>query len=122
MAHENVTFDRVVAGQPVVAYMGDDARGEYIYKFVSDAQWDPKDASAANRLAAGDKYLDKGTLFVARFKDDGTGEWVELSMNNPVIANSSYSSSRATPTSASSPAWPPTPWPPPRWTALSGPG
>ncbi len=88
--HENVTFDRVVAGQPVVAYMGDDARGEYIYKFVSTAVWDPKDAQGGNRLAAGDKYLDKGTLFAARFKDDGTGEWMELSLNNPVIANSSY--------------------------------
>jgi len=90
MGHENVTFDRVVAGQPLVAYMGDDARGEYIYKFVSEARWDPKDAQPANRLAAGDKYLDKGTLFVARFKDDGSGEWIELSMNNPVIAGSSY--------------------------------
>jgi secreted PhoX family phosphatase len=90
VGHENVTFDRAVAGQPVVAYMGDDARNEYIYKFVSDAKWDPKDASPANRLAAGDKYLDKGTLFVARFKDDGSGEWKELSMNNPVIAGSSY--------------------------------
>ncbi len=90
MGHENITFARVSAGQPVVAYMGDDARGEYIYKFVSDAKWDPKDAEGSNRLAAGDKYLDKGTLFVARFKDDGSGEWVELSMNNPVIANSSY--------------------------------
>jgi hypothetical protein len=88
--HENVTFDRVQAGQPVVAYMGDDARGEYIYKFVSAALWDPKDAQGGNRLAAGDKYLDKGTLFAARFKDDGTGEWMELSLNNPVIANSSY--------------------------------
>ncbi len=90
MGHENITFARVSAGQPVVAYMGDDARGEYIYKFVSDAKWDPADATGANRLAAGDKYLDKGTLYVARFKDDGTGEWIELSMNNPVIANSSY--------------------------------
>ena len=90
MGHENATFANVRAGEPVVAYMGDDARGEYIYKFVSEAKWDPKDAQAANRLAAGDKYLDKGTLYVARFKDDGTGEWVELSMNNPVIANSSY--------------------------------
>jgi len=88
--HENVTFDRVVAGQPVVAYMGDDSRGEYIYKFVSTALWDPKDAQGSNRLAAGDKYLDKGVLFVARFKDDGTGEWMELSLNNPAIANSSY--------------------------------
>ena len=90
MGHENATFARVSAGQPVVAYMGDDSRGEYIYKFVSDARWDPADARPANRLAAGDKYLDKGTLFVARFKDDGSGEWLELSMNNPVIAGSSY--------------------------------
>jgi secreted PhoX family phosphatase len=90
LGHENATFARVSTGQPVVAYMGDDARGEYIYKFVSDARWDPADARPANRLAAGDKYLDKGTLFVARFKGDGTGEWLELSMNNPVIAGSSY--------------------------------
>jgi secreted PhoX family phosphatase len=90
MGHENVTFARVVTGLPVVAYMGDDARGEYIYKFVSAAMWDPVDARPVNRLAAGDKYLDKGTLFVARFKSDGSGEWLELSMNNPVIAASSY--------------------------------
>lgn len=90
MGHENVTFAKPVAGQPVVAYMGDDARGEYIYKFVSSAKWDPADAAPTNRMAAGDKYLDKGTLYVARFKDDGTGEWLELSMDNPVIANSSY--------------------------------
>ncbi len=89
-AHESVAFAVPAAGQPIVAYMGDDARGEYIYKFVSEAMWDPKDAEPANRLAAGDKYLDKGTLFAARFKGDGTGEWVELSMNNPAIANSSY--------------------------------
>ncbi|OPF63747.1 PhoX family phosphatase [Hydrogenophaga sp. H7] len=89
-AHESVAFAKPVAGQPIVAYMGDDARGEYIYKFVSDAKWDPKDARPANRLAAGDKYLDKGTLFAARFKGDGTGQWLELSMNNPQIANSSY--------------------------------
>ena len=90
LGHENATFARAVAGQPVVAYMGDDARGEYIYKFVSTAKWDPADARPANRLAAGDKYLDKGTLYVARFKADGSGEWLELSMNNPVIAGSSY--------------------------------
>lgn len=90
MGHENATFAVPKAGQPVVVYMGDDARGEYIYKFVSAAKWDPKDAEPANRLAAGDKYLDKGTLYVARFKGDGTGEWLELSMKNPVIANSSY--------------------------------
>ena len=86
MGHENVTFATAVAGQAVVAYMGDDSRGEYIYKFVSAATWDARDASPANRLAAGDKYLDKGTLYVAKFKDNGTGEWVELSMRNPIVA------------------------------------
>jgi secreted PhoX family phosphatase len=86
MGHENVTFAKPVAGQPVVAYMGDDSRGEYIYKFVSEAKWDAKDANAVDRLAVGDKYLDKGTLFVAKFKEDGRGEWLELSMRNPVVA------------------------------------
>ncbi|MGM9427088.1 PhoX family protein [Hydrogenophaga sp. MI9] len=89
-AHESVAFARPVAGQPIVCYMGDDARGEYIYKFVSDAKWDPKDASPANRLAAGDKYLDKGTLYAARFKGDGSGQWLELSIDNPVLAGGSY--------------------------------
>jgi secreted PhoX family phosphatase len=69
--------------------MGDDARGEYMYKFVSAAKWDAADANPANPLATGDKYLDKGTLYAARFKDDGSGEWMELSLDNPVIAGSS---------------------------------
>lgn len=88
-AHESVSFAKPVAGQPVVAYMGDDARGEYMYKFVSAAKWDAADANPANPLATGDKYLDKGTLYAARFKDDGSGEWMELSLDNPVIAGSS---------------------------------
>jgi len=86
MGHENVTFAIPVAGQPIVAYMGDDARGEYIYKFVSGAKWESQDANPANRLATGSKYLDRGTLFVAKFRDDGVGEWIELSMKNPIVA------------------------------------
>jgi len=85
-AHESVSFAAPVVGRPIVAYMGDDARGEYMYKFVSAAKWDAADASPANRMAAGDKYLDQGTLFVAKFKDNGSGEWIELSMNNPIVA------------------------------------
>ncbi|CAM8664956.1 PhoX Predicted phosphatase [Comamonadaceae bacterium] len=85
-AHESVSFAKAVSGQPIVAYMGDDSRGEYMYKFVSAAKWDAADANASNRIAVGDKYLDKGTLFVASFKDDGTGTWIELSMNNPIVA------------------------------------
>ncbi|CDN86958.1 PhoX family protein [Hydrogenophaga intermedia] len=85
-AHENVSFAKPVAGQPVVAYMGCDARGEYIYKFVSAEKWDPADANPRNRLAAGDKYLDAGALYVARFNADGSGEWLELSPKNPAIS------------------------------------
>lgn len=69
-AHEGVVFAPAVAGQPVVCYSGDDSRFEYIYKFVSAAAYDPATASGA--------LLDDGTLFVAKFNDDGTGEWLAL--------------------------------------------
>ncbi|WP_206668588.1 PhoX family protein [Pseudomonas saliphila] len=69
-AHEAVVFAPVVEGKPVVCYSGDDSRFEYIYKFVSR---DPYyQASAAGEL------LDNGTLYVARFNDDGSGEWLPL--------------------------------------------
>jgi secreted PhoX family phosphatase len=86
-AHESVSFAKTTPGHAVVAYMGDDARFEYIYKYVSDAKWDPKDARAADKLAVGDKYLNKGTLYVARLHDTGAGEWLELSLANPMIGN-----------------------------------
>jgi hypothetical protein len=66
--------------------MGDDARNEYIYKWVSAANWDAADANAADRLAVGDKYLDNGKLYAAKFNADGTGEWLELSIADPAIA------------------------------------
>ena len=85
-AHESAAFGKVVAGQPLTVYMGDDSRGEYIYKFVSTALWDAADANAADRLAVGDKYLDSGKLYVAQFNADGTGTWVELSLAHAAIA------------------------------------
>lgn len=89
-AHEDCRVSRAIAGQPLAFYMGDDSTGEYIYKFVSDALWDPKDINGG--YAAGDKYMDKGKFYVARFDFDevsgkGTGTWLELSMSNPSIAN-----------------------------------
>lgn len=76
--HEGAWLGRLIPGKKVSVYMGDDGRGEYFYKFVSDKSWDPRDAKAANRLAVGDKYLDAGTLYVARFNADGTGTWLPL--------------------------------------------
>ena len=69
-AHEGVIFAPAVAGQPVVAYSGDDSRFEYIYKFVSREPYDPA-------TTTGD-ILDAGTLYAAKFNDDGTGEWLAL--------------------------------------------
>lgn len=77
-AHEGAAYGIPVAGKPLAFYSGDDSRFEYIYRFVSEALWDPKDAARSDRIAVGHKYLDKGTLYVARFDAEGKGEWLAL--------------------------------------------
>ena len=83
-AHEDCRTSRAIEGQNLAFYMGDDSRGEYIYKFVSDAKWDAKDVNGG--YAAGDKYMNSGKLYVAKFNSDGTGQWIELSISNPAIS------------------------------------
>ena len=85
-AHESAAFGKPVVGQPLAVYMGDDSRGEYIYKFVSTKAWTAADTNPADRITTGDTYLDAGKLFVAKFNSDGTGAWVELTVTNPTIA------------------------------------
>ena len=87
-AHEDCRVSRAIPGQPLAFYMGDDSQGEYIYKFVSDHNWDPKDINGG--YTAGDKYMNSGKLYVAQFNFDeatgkATGQWLELSMSNPNI-------------------------------------
>ncbi|RMI43605.1 PhoX family protein [Streptomyces triticirhizae] len=55
----------------VVAYTGDDQDGDYIYKFVGEGNW-------RLQRALGRSPLDHGTLYVASFRDDGSGEWLPL--------------------------------------------
>ncbi|MDQ9170904.1 PhoX family phosphatase [Oxalobacteraceae bacterium R-40] len=89
-AHEGAWLGPVVPGRPLVWYMGCDSRNEYIYKYVSDVGWDPRDADRG--MAAGDKYLDHGTLYVARFNADGSGNWIPLLFGHGGItpANPAY--------------------------------
>jgi len=81
MNHEGCWPSVPVAGRKPAFYMGDDAQNEYLYKFVSDTPWSTADAAPTDRLATGDKYLDKGTLYVARFDATGAGVWLPLRYN-----------------------------------------
>jgi hypothetical protein len=74
-AHEGCWPAPPKLGRPYVFYMGDDSQNEYIYKFVTARFHVP---FVVDRDA-----LDSGTLYVAKFNDDGTGEWLPLDYNDP---------------------------------------
>lgn len=67
--HENAEVVLASDGR-VVVYMGDDERGEFLYKFVSEGTY----------VEGGDTdgLLSEGQLYVAKFNDDLTGEWLAL--------------------------------------------
>lgn len=74
--HENAAFTVNQDGRAVV-YLGDDERGEHIYRFVS------KNKVAPGNDPANRDLLDEGTLYVARFDAregelKGTGQWLPL--------------------------------------------
>ncbi len=71
----------------VVVYSGDDEAGEHVYKFVT-----------AGRFAFGDRranfgLLDEGTLYAAKFNDDGSLDWLELAHGkNGLTAEAGFAS------------------------------
>ncbi|MCY3883995.1 MAG: PhoX family phosphatase [Gammaproteobacteria bacterium] len=72
----------VAVGQDdrIAVYMGDDTSNEYIYKYVNDESY--KDV-----LEREESPLAAGQLYVARFDDDFTGEWLPLTLENEELAD-----------------------------------
>ncbi|MFD1786581.1 alkaline phosphatase PhoX [Sphingomonas floccifaciens] len=91
-AHSGVQQFATVAGVKPTIYMADAGQNEYLYKFVSNTVFVATDAAATDRMAIGDKYLDTGTLYVAKFAADGTGTWVPLTFgaNGLDASNATY--------------------------------
>jgi secreted PhoX family phosphatase len=75
-AHEGAWVAVTRDGRAVV-YSGEDARFEYIYKFVSRDPIRPA-APGVSAARANRELLDHGTLYVARFEADGSGRWLPL--------------------------------------------
>ena len=78
LKHEGAWVQEAKGGH-IVVYMGDDERNEYIYRWVSKLPWQVA-------RARGLDPLDEGTLYAAKFKADGTGEWLPLTPDNPALA------------------------------------
>ena len=76
--HENAAVV-ISGGGQVVVYLGDDERGEFLYRFVSDGKY----------VAGGDNrnLLESGTLYVAKFSDDMRGEWIALTPETTGMAS-----------------------------------
>ena len=75
-AHEGATVAVTKDGRAVV-YSGEDASFEYIYKFVSRDRIRPAGGGLSGAQANAE-LLDHGTLYVARFNADGSGQWLPL--------------------------------------------
>ena len=73
-AHEGLVFAPTRPGAPVVCYSGDDSQNEYIYKYVSRDKYRPQHSDS--------RLLDEGTLYVARFNPDGSGDWLPLDIED----------------------------------------
>jgi len=82
--HEAATIQIAKNGK-VVAYTGDDQIFQFFYKFVSNGTYNPYDRNANLNL------LDSGTLYVAKYNDDGSGEWLPLVQGRgPLTAANGY--------------------------------
>lgn len=67
--HENAEVVIADNGQ-IVVYLGDDERGEYLYRYVSKNRY--------HKNANIDDLMENGTLYVAKFNEDDSGSWIPL--------------------------------------------
>ena len=122
--HEGANV-RIAEDGRVVAYSGDDERGDYLYKFVSKHRFRADDSIGARRQNK--TLLSEGDLFVARFTGDspaaeidgsgqlpsdgafdGVGQWVPLTLGGrsmvpgmtieEVLVNTRLAADRVNPT------------------------
>ncbi|WP_457254015.1 PhoX family protein [Pedococcus sp. P5_B7] len=87
LKHEGANVTVAPDGR-VVAYLGDDERFDYLYKFVSHGRFRPgsSDKARAHNLT----LLSSGDLYVAKFTgdgfadgiSDGSGQWLPLVVDN----------------------------------------
>jgi uncharacterized protein len=75
-AHEGA-WVAVTKDNRAVVYSGEDARFEYIYKFISRDAIKPA-GNGLTQAQANRELLDHGTLYVARFDANGSGLWLPL--------------------------------------------
>ncbi len=100
--HENAEV--VINGDGrVVVYMGDDERGEFVYRFVSDESY----------AVGGDTsdLLNKGTLYAAKFYENGRGKWMVLTPETTqmsaaeIAVNTRVAGSKVRATTMDRPEW-----------------
>ncbi|MBT0769560.1 PhoX family phosphatase [Kineosporia sp. J2-2] len=92
MKHEGANI-RVDGDGTVVAYMGDDEKFDYLYKFVAKNKFRKGDSKAARKHNK--QLLDEGDLYVAKFtgeaQDDnanlGSGQWIPLTKNGASVVD-----------------------------------
>jgi secreted PhoX family phosphatase len=101
--HENAEL--VLSGDSrVVVYSGDDERGEFLYRFISTKKY-IEGADNSN-------LLENGSLYVAKFDNDGNGAWLELTPKSTGIGsqaeiciNTRQAASRVGATTMDRPEW-----------------